>query len=148
MPWVGFEHRITAFEGAKTFHVLHHAATVIGPKFEHRKFIENVIKKLSNDSAMYMSNWRWLTCVRPVWTMACYLSRIFPLDFSDQNTRLYFSSPNAYYTTIQRKSLSSGVDSVSTFYSGGHGFVSQLEYWRSLIGVFLVVPSYHMKILS
>jgi hypothetical protein len=31
MPWVGFEPTIPAFEQAKTVHVLHLAATVIGP---------------------------------------------------------------------------------------------------------------------
>jgi hypothetical protein len=35
MPCVGFEPTISAFERAKTFHVLHCAATVIGPLVEY-----------------------------------------------------------------------------------------------------------------
>jgi hypothetical protein len=146
MPWVGFEHTMAKFEGEKTFHAADRAATVVGPKYEARKFTENVLWHLPNDSTFYSSNWRWRT-----WTVACYLRQILfsrsklylPFRFSNQNTGLHVSSPHAYYTTIQRSSLSSGVGSVSTCCSGGHGFVSQLEYWLSWIRVFVVVLSYH-----
>jgi hypothetical protein len=47
MPWVGFEPTIPAFEGARTFHALDRAATVISKLVDQQNLIQQSSENIS-----------------------------------------------------------------------------------------------------
>jgi hypothetical protein len=98
MPWVGFEPTISAFERAKTVHVLDRAATVIGINLDTNTKIGRLLQ-----SEISVWRWRWR------WSCSCAMK-----TYGGEEVQLEHSLPRYYMTMSDQlqspASLSSGND--------------------------------------